>query len=73
MNTSSALSRLIIRFWMVAILFGLAVSAFADAVIDWNSAMTSYSESLPPPGMPPFVESRLRDDPHRNPESDYRR
>ena len=31
----------------------------ADVVIDWNTTMTHYSESLPPPGMPPFVEARI--------------
>jgi hypothetical protein len=40
---------------------GLALSAFdlrADVVTDWNVAMTHYSETLPPPGLPPFVEAR---------------
>lgn len=31
----------------------------ADVVIDWNVAMTHYSETLPPPGMPPFIEARV--------------
>src|SRR5438105_13044789 len=39
--------------------FALSPGAFADTVIDWNIAMTSYSESQPPPGMPPYIESRV--------------
>jgi hypothetical protein len=42
-------------------LFCLSVtvqSAFADVVLDWNAAMTHYTENLPPPGVPPFAESR---------------
>jgi hypothetical protein len=34
-------------------------TAFADVVTEWNIAMTSYSEALPPPGMPPFIEARV--------------
>jgi len=59
MNTSSKSFCLIVRPLIAAILLGASTSAFADAVLDWNIAMTSYSESLPPPGMPPFVESRV--------------
>lgn len=44
----------------VACLLGSILGAArADVIIDWNVAMTGYSESLPPPGMPPFVESRI--------------
>lgn len=35
----------------------LAVTG-ADSVERWNMAMTDFSASLPPPGLPPFVESR---------------
>jgi len=36
-------------------LLGAAVAtARADVVIDWNSAMTHYNESQPPPGAPPL-------------------
>jgi hypothetical protein len=41
--------------WLVA----AAPAARADVIIDWNLAMTHYSELLPPPGMPPFAESRI--------------
>ena len=34
-------------------------TASADVVVEWNIAMTSYSEALPPPGMPPFAEARI--------------
>lgn len=33
-------------------------TALADVVIDWNVAMTHFSETLPPPGIPPEIESR---------------
>src|SRR4051812_23175981 len=33
-------------------------SAVADPVVDWNTAMTHYSEIQPPPGIPPFLEAR---------------
>ncbi|MEO6005206.1 MAG: vanadium-dependent haloperoxidase [Opitutus sp.] len=33
-------------------------SAFADVVLDWNAAMTHYSEIQPPPGVAPFAEAR---------------
>lgn len=47
-------------FVAAVVLFGAALSsAFADVVTDWNLVMTSYSESLPPPGLPPFVEARI--------------
>ena len=59
MNTSSKSSCFIVRMLVTAVLFGASASAFADVGTDWNVAMTSYSESLPPPGMPPFVESRV--------------
>lgn len=40
--------------------FSITLSgAFADVITDWNITMTSYSESLPPPGMPPFIEARI--------------
>src|SRR5947207_2094280 len=39
--------------------FVFSPGAFADTVIDWNIAMTSYSESQPPPGTPPYIESRV--------------
>ena len=29
------------------------------SLVEWNSAMTGYSESQPPPGIPPCVESRV--------------
>ncbi len=56
---SSALSRSIHPLLFAASVLALSASAFADPVIDWNIAMTSYSESLPPPGMPPFAEARV--------------
>ena len=59
MNTSSKSSCFIVRALIAVSLFGASASAFADVVLDWNVAMTSYSESLPPPGMPPFIESRV--------------
>ena len=40
-----------------ALLF--SATAFADVVVEWNSAMTGYSESQPPPGIPPYIESRI--------------
>lgn len=58
MNTSFALSRFIVRVSVIAALFGATAGALADAVIDWNIAMTAYSESQPPPGIPPYIESR---------------
>jgi len=33
-------------------------AAGADSVERWNIAMTDFSASLPPPGLPPFVEVR---------------
>ncbi len=33
-------------------------TALADVVIDWNVAMTHYSETLPPPGVAPYLEAR---------------
>lgn len=36
----------------------LSATAVADVVVEWNNAMTAYNESLPPPGTPPYVESR---------------
>ena len=36
-----------------------SATAFADVVVEWNSAMTDYSESQPPPGIPPYIESRV--------------
>jgi hypothetical protein len=36
-----------------------STTALADVVVEWNSAMTAYNESLPPPGTPPYVESRV--------------
>jgi hypothetical protein len=48
--------------WIVtgACLLGAAIrGAAADVVIDWNVAMTHYSEIQPPPGLPPFVDSRV--------------
>jgi hypothetical protein len=59
MKNRSAFFRSIPGLLSVASLLGFTISAFADPVIDWNIAMTSYSESLPPPGMPPFVEARV--------------
>lgn len=35
-----------------------APAARADVVIDWNVAMTHYSEIQPPPGIAPFIEAR---------------
>jgi hypothetical protein len=58
MNTYFSFSRFLSRALICATLLA-AGNAFADVVVDWNAAMTSYSESLPPPGMPPFVESRV--------------
>lgn len=37
----------------------LPATASADVVVEWNVAMTSYSESQPPPGIPPYIESRV--------------
>ena len=31
----------------------------ADSIERWNIAMTDFSASLPPPGLPPFVEMRV--------------
>ncbi len=59
MITSSRLSQLILCSLFLTASFGAPSAAHADVVVDWNSAMTSYSESLPPPGMPPFVEARV--------------
>lgn len=57
------MNSLLTRFIACAISIGGLVVAtttsLADTVLDWNIAMTSYSESLPPPGMPPFVEARV--------------
>ena len=33
-------------------------TAHADVVIDWNVAMTHFSEIQPPPGVPPYLEAR---------------
>ncbi len=52
MITSSRLSQLILCSLFLTASFGAPSAAHADVVVDWNSAMTSYSESLPPPGMP---------------------
>src|SRR5436190_11900904 len=59
MKNYSTPLRLILRLLCVASIVVSAVDTFADAVIDWNIAMTSYSESLPPPGMPPYLEARV--------------
>jgi hypothetical protein len=43
-----------------ACLSGAAVcSASTDVVLEWNVAMTHYSEIQPPPGFPPYVEARI--------------
>ena len=59
MKNYSTLLRLILWLLCVASILVSAADTFAEPVIDWNVAMTSYSESLPPPGMPPFVEARV--------------
>ncbi|MEO5960285.1 MAG: vanadium-dependent haloperoxidase [Opitutaceae bacterium] len=41
-----------------AIAIAATCGALADVVTDWNVAMTDYSEKLPPPGLPPFLEAR---------------
>jgi hypothetical protein len=51
--------RLILRLLCIASILVSADDTFAEPVIDWNVAMTSYSESLPPPGMPPYIEARI--------------
>ena len=56
------------RFWStsgrllaVIALFGTATPrAFADVVVDWNSAMTQFNEGLTPPGMPGSPPIELR-------------
>jgi hypothetical protein len=46
------------RLAVAALALSVALrDAFADAVIDWNVAMTHYSETVPPPGSP-LVEAR---------------
>jgi hypothetical protein len=60
MNTSFVLSLSRLARLAVAVI-GLSVivrNASADVVLDWNAAMTHYAENLPPPGVPPFAESR---------------
>jgi len=48
-----------LRCAAAAVCFALSVLHLrADVVTDWNVAMTHYSETLPPPGLPPFLESR---------------
>ena len=34
-------------------------TASGDSIERWNIAMTDFSASLPPPGLPPFVEMRV--------------
>ena len=47
------------RFATAGFCLVLTVSKLpADVVTDWNVAMTHYSETLPPPGIPPFLEAR---------------
>jgi PAP2 superfamily len=58
MKNRSAFSRSILGLLSVASFLGFSAGAFADPVIDWNIAMTSYSESQPPPGIGPLFESR---------------
>jgi len=48
--------------WLIpgAILLGAALrGAAADVVIEWNIAMTHFSEIQPPPGIPPYADSRV--------------
>jgi hypothetical protein len=60
MNVHLMVSFLLRRGLAGTLLLGTAAGgAFADVVIDWNVSMTSYSESLPPPGMPPYIEARI--------------
>jgi hypothetical protein len=59
MKSITSFFRSLVSVLCLASVLGFASEAFADPVIDWNIAMTSYSESLPPPGMPPFVEARV--------------
>src|SRR6187455_605912 len=48
-----------LRYAAAAVCFALPVLHLpADVVTDWNVAMTHYSETLPPPGIPPFLEAR---------------
>ncbi len=70
MITSSRLSQLILCSLFLTASFGAPSAAHADVVVDWNSAMTSYSESLPPPGMPLRGSACLRHDSHRGAERD---
>jgi hypothetical protein len=59
-KTSSALARALCALAIVSVgSLAFSATAFADVVVEWNTAMTSYSESLPPPGMPPIVETRI--------------
>ena len=60
MNTSLVLSSSpLARLAAAMLCLSVTVQcAFADVVVDWNAAMTHYAENLPPPGVPPFVESR---------------
>lgn len=39
------------RPFLLVGLAGAVARASAGVILDWNIAMTSYSESLPPPGM----------------------
>ncbi|MDQ3313902.1 MAG: vanadium-dependent haloperoxidase [Verrucomicrobiota bacterium] len=59
MKTPATPFRFILCTFLLVGLAGAVARASAGVILDWNIAMTSYSESLPPPGMPPFVESRV--------------
>src|SRR4051812_49599555 len=59
MNTPSAFSFTLTRLFATIFCFCLSIrGALADVVLDWNAAMTHYSEIQPPPGVAPFVEAR---------------
>src|SRR5687768_1727862 len=60
MKPSNLFSRFTPRALLAAaVLSAIPSYALADVVTDWNVAMTSYSEALPPPGLPPFIETRI--------------
>ncbi len=59
MNRSPLPACVLLRFCLGVFALCLVHSlGRADVVTDWNVAMTSYTEKLPPPGLPPFLEAR---------------
>src|SRR5215217_1863606 len=51
-------SSFVLRLAAAGACSALTFAARADIVVDWNTQITQVCEVLPPPGLPPFLESR---------------